>query len=367
MIQTQERYYALDALRVILIMGVIIGHSGLSFMVGYPDNDWYYSDASKHILMDGLIGFASTVLMPSFFLLSGFLSAKSIRNQTTASFLKRRLKRLLIPLVAIVLIFVPITNLYAFKLNGTIASSELIDYYPFVEGNIFNIELDYGWFLSYLFIFNLIHALLFKVFKKVKAPLSINIYWLLLLNIPLIFICLYSLNINILSGSYRLVPSFYSLLGYFGFYLIGLMAFKQNKLESFSTKYKNHFTILGLISLSLFYFLGYQKIGNQLHPQTFDIYQALSSCVSSTFLSLGLIGFSFIYLNKPIAIMRYLSNRTYFIYIIHMPFIVSLLWLLYGTEINVFIKFLIVLSGSILASLCINLIWVKTFKGNPPI
>ncbi len=131
---SNNRHYALDWLRVIGIVGVFIYHSGAPFLPGL----WHLKASSVSLPVTILNTWLLLWIMPLFFFISGASCSFALRRQAAWPFIKRKVERLLVPLVWGILVIVPpqvyIERITRGQFNGSFAA-----FYP----NYFN-----GWYLS---------------------------------------------------------------------------------------------------------------------------------------------------------------------------------------------------------------------------
>ena len=104
----QERYHDLDALRAFAMLLGIVLHGVMSF-TPLP-GIWPAQDAMRHENYFLVLLFIHGFRMPLFFMVSGFFTVMMWRRRGLAALTKHRTKRILIPLVAGVIILVPILN-----------------------------------------------------------------------------------------------------------------------------------------------------------------------------------------------------------------------------------------------------------------
>lgn len=94
-----ERLHALDALRAVAMMLGVWLHGALPFVVGLPLFFWPYVEQTK----SGPIGLSVTIIhswrMETFFLLSGFFTAMLVARRGGMAALRQRCLRVLLPLV----------------------------------------------------------------------------------------------------------------------------------------------------------------------------------------------------------------------------------------------------------------------------
>jgi glucan biosynthesis protein C len=87
----------MDSMRSVLMMlGVVIHSAGIYA----TDQPWAVSDPSGSIFFDGLGWFLHLFRMPAFFVISGFFVHFTLKRRPVAYFLRVRLGRILVPLVA---------------------------------------------------------------------------------------------------------------------------------------------------------------------------------------------------------------------------------------------------------------------------
>ncbi|WP_037639918.1 acyltransferase family protein [Streptomyces bicolor] len=102
---TSPRRGELDALRVLVVLGLVFFHSGLVFS---PDDDFYVKNAQTTDAVTVLAGFAVVWAMPILFLVAGLGSRYSIRRRGPARFSRERLLRLGVPLMFATLVLCPL-------------------------------------------------------------------------------------------------------------------------------------------------------------------------------------------------------------------------------------------------------------------
>ncbi|MFC3572474.1 acyltransferase [Streptomyces yaanensis] len=102
---TAPRRGELDALRTLVVVGLVFFHAALVFS---PDDDFYVKNAETTDAVTVLAGFGVVWAMPMLFLVAGLGARHSIRRRGTGGFVRERLLRLGVPLVFATLVLCPV-------------------------------------------------------------------------------------------------------------------------------------------------------------------------------------------------------------------------------------------------------------------
>ncbi|WP_372022265.1 acyltransferase family protein (plasmid) [Tistrella mobilis] len=169
------RSRAIDHLRNLVILGLILFHSARLF-----DSDpWHMKDAGRYAAADVLIGVFNIGQMPLLFFLAGITAMHSLSARGAGRYVRERLERLALPLIAGILLVVP-PQVYVERLaTGLDGRSSPIDlapgtgfpgFYPSIFECCYpaaNFSWHHLWFLAYLLVYAL--ALL-PVFLIARRP-----------------------------------------------------------------------------------------------------------------------------------------------------------------------------------------------------
>jgi len=163
----RSRLAYLDAIKVLLVVGVIAMHSAITYGL---DGSWYLESYEKMAgpvvdAITGLLGIGWLFGLGLFFLIAGRLTAPSLDRKGPARFAKERLIRLGIPLVAYTLIVSPPLEYVSYRENdgGTQA------FWPFVREQVWHLAPGPTWFLEALLAFTLAYVLL-RVLRREASP-----------------------------------------------------------------------------------------------------------------------------------------------------------------------------------------------------
>ncbi len=343
-----------------MVMLLIVFHCGVSFMNSSLDSEiWTYKNESTSVFFDALIGFIHTFRHPTFFIISGFVSEMMYSKYTSNTVLKKRFERIFIPFVITVL---SLSHLVHLLLNKIEFGAYNINHQLFIDST-------YVWFLYYLTIYSVIHFI-YKKWIKNRISFKNTIHNVITLSIIIYIttsITLYFWGENTLFGTYDFIPDFGSVMGYTFFYFLGVIFFKHQSLFYQLKKYGWLFIALGFLALNIYFYLSALKLNCNDDTFNFDWGLMLFYNFTSTYISLGAIGLALKFYTRPISLITYLSKSSYFLYLIHFPFVLLSLILISDKNWSVFVKFLVVLSLTLSISFFINFIWRKLWNNNPPI
>lgn len=354
---------AFDLLRAIMLFLLIVFHAGVSFLETNVDG-WFYFDNSKNILFDTALGYIHAFRHPVFFLISGFVTEQMYFRYSSKQVVSKRFKRLVLPLIFVVLIVVPIIfGLFALILNDPDGFT-LKTMFPISEKSPLGITTNYVWFLYYLTLFNLVHLSLIH-FNLTKYLDKIKLYIKLIALLFLVSFLLLLSGKDSLYGRYEFLPSLDSLGGYFLFYLFGISIVRQ---ESDFTTVQNKslwLILIGVLSINVYFFI---KAKQFIDPSFFfQELATVSFTISTISLSFGAIGLAFKYYLKQNKYIKYISKSSYFLYLNHFPVLMFFLYIVAPLNYNAFIKFVLIFIPTIFISLILNHIWIRAWKGNAPI
>src|SRR3989338_2919986 len=109
---SQERFYAIDALRVFAMISVVFLHASVSYMpTRLPDLLWAARDPSATGFFDWLFFWVRGLTMRLFFLVAGFFAVKLHEDLGSRGFLENRFRRIVIPFLVACGLLIPLLYL----------------------------------------------------------------------------------------------------------------------------------------------------------------------------------------------------------------------------------------------------------------
>lgn len=319
------RRYDLDWLRVLVFMLLIFYHVGMFFVPW----GWHIKNNILYSLLEYPMLFVNQWRLPILFVISGMGTSYALAKRNGKQFATERIKRLLLPLVAGIILVVP-AQVYFERLDNEEFFGSFLNFWPlhafngvYPEGNF---SWHHLWFLPYLLLFSLLLTPVFLYLRKnpenlflrwIKKQLAtpVGFLWFLL---PLLFTHVllrpYYPETHALIGDWFTLAN-YSLLFFYGFVLIMI------KEEFWKVVLENRrlFLFFGIFFFGLWLLLIF--IGNAGSTSYLTALIKVMNCWSWI---LTLFGYAAKYLNKQSPALSYANQAVYPFYILHQTVTVSL-------------------------------------------
>jgi len=360
-IKGENRLFYLDNLKVVLIMLVVAHHAGQPFGGG---GFWYYKAEESSKWFGMFFAVNAAFFMSLLFMISGYFVPASYDRYDTLKFISSRLKRLGIPLVAGVLLIIPLLT-YVHFINyrgyGYISYWHyFINYYLGVGNKPINWsgqwpDLNFGhlWYIEHLLFYTILYAVwrfLTKPFfrnpvKVGRTPGNLSILFFTLIMALSTFIVRIWYPVDYWMGFLGVIQTeFAHVPMYVLSFMVGIIAFRNNWLNKIPLNVGKTWLEIGIVSIVLFYISGYFDVlpfaKGGLNAYSF-IRSVWESLVSVS-MSIGLMVLFREKINIGSNLSRILSVNSYSVYIIHVPVLVFLQYSLAIVALPILIKFLII-------------------------
>lgn len=348
-VKKTERIHHLDTLRAIMMLLGVVLHSAITYGEFNYGDAWSLKDpGSTNLAYDLMVWIIHIFRMPIFFAISGFFGALLFYERGHQVMITNRIKRVLIPFLLFLFILWPFVafawvftsanmsgNEAAFSATLTIMSNPLV----YIPQNTFHL-----WFLNYLIYFIAFSWLLALIMKKlVNLSQSIKKVFHIFLRNTLVspfifssflFLLFYLLDVEDIDNNTFFIPEWKSWLLYLQFYIWGWLLFKSKELLNKLISFDYLFLIL---AISLFVF-------NVIFNNAFSHIQhmVVNALLKWLFL-FGIMGMFMRFFSSSNKKMRYISDSSYWVYLIHLPLTGFIPGLLITLNLPTHIKFLIVL------------------------
>lgn len=370
-----ERIHALDNLRAVMMWLGIVLHVSINHLSGPSPLPW--KDPQATPLADLLLVFIHAFRMPVFFLLAGYLAAMMAGSRGVGAMVRNRLRRIALPFAVFwPVLFVLMGGLvlvYAHLMaRGTIGFD--LSVAPKRTHGGAPVETMHMWFVYYLFWFSMLAALLCAARMKLPAVLRrawqaawdglLTHWWgLVLLALPLAAVGAgYRAGMLTPSGSF--VPNVRELVHSGVFFAFGWQLFRHRAtlLPKFSAQY-GRYLLAGLtaFAVTLALFAAFVKAPGRIAH--IEAWIAFSYGLTGWLWSVGLVGLFLRHMDRQNAVLRYISDSSYWVFLVHILGTMGFGILLFNVPLGALTKMtlnVVATTAVCLASyqLCVRRTWI---------
>lgn len=358
---TSPRFHYIDNLRSLALLLGVVFHAALAYGP-YFSNIWFTADPSKHVAFEYFAIWSHLFRMPLFFAIAGFCAALLISKRGGNAFISNRLKRVFLPFV----IFFPLIMLVLIHALGW--GAEIVHEKPGLF-TIFQsvdeplISTMHLWFLWNLTQFCCIIWLLQKYTQVYQSILAFVVRPLFLgVALPVLLTLAMHQQLVPFPAPDKLYPQLWS-YGFYGIlFLIGAGLYHHHTRVEQYTRYFTPLLILACVSLLPYFYLmdpppSIETIiraanTGDMTPEHINLYAVLAqslAIVSWTGVAF-LAGYK--WLNQYSQLNKYMSDASYWIYLIHVPVLMYIQFPLSNTTLPLLLKLVI----SVTTTLAIGLV-----------
>ena len=353
-----HRYHSLDALRAAMMLLGIVLHSAASYMAGPLGAAWPYKDAQTNGLFDLVVFFIHLFRMPVFFVAAGFFGALLMERGGVRAFVANRAKRVLLPLVLfwpIVFIAVAAGFIYATRRGGTPLDLAALETGSFLRRPM----LAHLWFLWDLTILYAAAAVVVPIASRVLgaaggrvdavfARIVTTIGGVLAMS-AMTAVTLLPMVAAGLDTSSALLPPVRILVAYGVFFTFGWLLYRRRDvLDALGSRWKRSMAMGAVASVAYLAVLIAQPFSD---PRLTHAAGCVLAGVSMWLVIFGIVGMFVALFEQPSPLVRYLSDASYWMYIVHLPIVIAVPGVLAPSPLPAMVKFAITLAVTTAATL----------------
>jgi glucans biosynthesis protein C len=379
------RFHGLDTLRGVAAVLVVLLHTGIPYMVRPLSHlVWPAIDARPSPVVDGVAWSIECFIMPLFFALAGFFSAGLLVLAGPRAFLDHRTRRILCPLAAAAALVLP-PCIYIWAL-GWVADGVFVPKGHFLPGIPNALKADlFGfahlWFLQYLYIYCVLLCGLSWLRRRYGAADRVACAWSarfgrrldrhmlsawkpLLPAIPCAAI-LYC-DPRIVLGFYQsFVPVASKLFYYAVFFFTGVFVYRHHRTLPMQARYGKTY----LAAAAVVFAVLLPEVHAHIAAEMTGPRRAMLAGLLSLFawlMTFGLFGACLLMRRGCNTVTRYLADASYWVYLVHLPFVGLAQIAIARLPILTPVKFLLSASIAVALSLmtyhvCVRYTWVGGF------
>lgn len=356
-----QRYHYMDNLRALAMLLGIFFHASLAYSP-MMSQLWLAADGQHSVVVDFVAFFSHLFRMPLFFVVAGFFTFMLFEKRGIGATLKNRGLRITLPFVIFVpMVVIGVISVIHWAVNNVEQQPAMLK----VIGSMMNnpdapqppFSTMHLWFLFNLSWFYLIAALVYRFKLHQSRPVKklMQPQWLVTI-LPLLMVPALLSQAVPHPAAERIYPELWS-LGYYGvFFLFGLMLFHYQALIDQLAKYATALLLFSVIGYCVFYStlpavvsledaMKSMTTGMELTP-THGL-QVVLECYIGVTMTLWCIVMGKKWLDSESKTLRYFADSSYWVYILHMPLVFLIQYLLIDIDINMWLKFLLCSFGTL--------------------
>ncbi|MBZ9609984.1 acyltransferase family protein [Rheinheimera maricola] len=351
------RLFYLDNLRALAMLAGLFFHAALAYSpMAQPF--WPSADVLNHPLFDVFAWASHVFRMPVFFLLAGFFAAMLLHKYADGAFWRNRLRRVGLPL----LLFLPLLTLamgvvIQFGLTHIQQKPPLLAFIQAMlnqaEPPAMPLSTMHLWFLYHLLFLYLLtwcgRILLNR--QRLSWFTERGPNQLVLLLILACVPALYSVSVPFPAPEW-IFPALWALWFYGVFYSLGYACYSIPSLLARFEPFRHYYLLLGALCYAVYYLLLPPTLIPQSQPQGWLklAITVLESC-SAVLWTLCAVLYARRRLNWDSRALAYLSKVSFWLYIVHLPLLFFVQFLLIDLPLAVWAKFILSSGATLVLSL----------------
>lgn len=353
----QTRLLYLDNLRALAMLTGVFFHAALAYSP-MAHSIWPSADPLQHPAFDVFAWASHLFRMPLFFLLAGFFSAMLLEKRGTKRFFSNRFQRIALPL----LLFLPVLTLLmgwviAF---GMVHVQQQPPFLQFIASVLTQshpppmpLSTMHLWFLYHLlFLYLLTWCCRTLVDDHLKnrlldIPATLWVLGLIVAGVPALF----AVSVPFPAPEW-IFPALWALWFYGLFYALGYAIFLKPDFLQTLDPARHLFFGIGVISYALYYTFLPNALSPEQQPQgLFKLMLALLEAICAVVWTLASLLYARrrLELNHPL--FTYLAKVSYWVYLVHLPLLFLLQFLIIDLSLPLVLKFLLASIGTLAISI----------------
>jgi glucan biosynthesis protein C len=343
-----ERLHYLDHLRALAMLAGVFFHAALAYsplMSGFFPT----ADRQNSAWVDGVVWGLHLVRMPLFFLVAGFFAAWVLENRGGAALLRQRVRRIVVPfLVAWPLVFITLSAGIVWAAANVQHPSPLL---AMVRDWMAMPDPPQGpppttmhlWFLYYLLLFGVLHWV-GRTFAlgRLGRWLTARPAGVLLLGLPLLVWPALATVSAPHPAPESFLPQFWAIVFYGAFFALGVFLQDQPDWLDRARRHVPWMLPACVVMYAVFLWRLSVELPTAVDPRVPPVASgsvaALEACLAVWGTVLCLLA-GRRWLDRPNPVLRYLAQGSYWTYLMHLPLLFAVQYLLMDLEWHGLLKF----------------------------
>ena len=354
----ERRYYGLDALRGGMMMLGIVLHAAEFYLAAPPPALPMPTDRNTSYVFDLLFHFIHSFRMPTFFVLAGFFASLLVDKRGIWGTYKNRAARILGPFLAGLVTVVPLSVLFFFDLMLALRFGT----HQWIP-NLTNLEILGGelrakgipagepsplhlWFLYYLLYFYLLVPLCAWLARATATP-GQGVRGFLASRAVVIALGLYTAatlwpyhGAQVHEGFIFFKPHVPSLVYYGSFFVFGYLLHQHRALLGSFARHLRWCATLAVFLFPVSLYLSYLENSGAQPFLAVHLAAVVAHGICTWALVYAFIGAALRHFDHESPWILYVSQSSYWVFIVHMPIVIFACWWLLQYDVAAEVKFL---------------------------
>ena len=375
---TERRYVGLDALRGFMMMLGIVLHGAMLYLASPPPAMPILTDRNNAFVFDLIFDFIHAFRMPTFFVLAGFFTALLVEKRGIAETYKNRVSRILLPLLAALVLILPMTALLMadFWLSVRFGTRDLIPNLNQLHALARELAAKHGvdpdrpmighlWFLYYLCMFYLLIPLCRRLVALSQRSQEQVRRKLGGVAAPLAFALWTTLTLwpfrggQVHEGFVYFTPHLPSLLYYGSFFVLGYVFHAHQEFLRATVRWLPVAAILSACLFPLALFASSLDNAARGSRVDFHLLAVLLNALCTWALIYLFIGGAMRFFDRQSAWIDYMAQSSYWVFLVHMPLVALAGWWLVRYDFSAVFKFLLVCGFTAVVAFASFHYWVQ--------
>ncbi len=350
-----ERLHYMDHLRALAMLAGVFFHAALAYS---PLMQPFFptADRQSSALIDAPLWLLHLVRMPLFFAVAGFFAALVISRNGQPALMRQRLRRIALPfLLAWPLCFLALSTATTWAATHVDHPSAVLllirQWMEMPDAPRLPPSTGHLWFLYYLLLFTVLHWVLRTLeLGRVGVWLLSRSPAMLLVLLPLLLVPSLASVSAPHPAPEGLLPQFWAIAFYGAFFALGALLHGQPDWLERARPY-----VPAMLAASAVFYAGFLwRLGVEppgaAHPTASWLVASLEACLS-VWLTVVCLELGRGLLTRPDPVFRYLSQSAYWTYLLHLPMLFLLQYLLMDMEMAWWMKFMLASGATLIVCL----------------
>jgi glucan biosynthesis protein C len=333
MSQPPVRIHAFDGLRAVMMLLGVVVHTVVSYTTVPMGEAWGFKDQQTNFAFDVVLAGLHSFRMPVFFVMAGFFAALLVERRGLAVFTRNRAVRVAVPLAVGYVILLPLTE-WGFSYANQRGAGVVSTWQSSLEetrGMFYRADTGHLWFLYFLLYYYALSLLACRVVpaswaargQEVFARCMASRFGALPFSAAVAGACAFMPS-GVLDTSTSFLPSPLPLFAYcvfygFGWLLWGWREHLSQLCSSLVSKAVLALLLFGGHSVFVLSHLDSGATGVTASSAAAGLFGALTAWVAIYFW----IGLFLRVAAEPNRVVRYLTDASYWIYLVHLPIVIT--------------------------------------------